>query len=71
MVKRRCRGAEKGHAAVVKLLLESGADLESKDNSSQTPLSWAAENGHEAVAKPLIGKGADLESKDKKISGTP
>jgi ankyrin repeat protein len=42
----------------------SGAELESKDDYSQTPLSWAAENGHEAVVKQLIEKGADMESKD-------
>ena len=49
----------------MKLLLEKGADLESKDSEySQTPLSWAAEYGHEAVVKLLLEKGADLESKD-------
>ena len=51
---------------MVKLLLEKGADLESKDDAySQTPLSWAARNGHEAVVKLLLEKGADLESKDR------
>ena len=49
----------------MKLLLEKGADLESKDDYGQTPLSWAAENGHEAVVKLLLEKGADLESKDR------
>ena len=58
--------AEKGHEAVVKLLLEKGADVESKDRDyGQTPLSWAAEKGHEAVVKLLLEKGADVESKDK------
>jgi ankyrin repeat protein len=33
----------------VKLLLERGAQIESRDSLGQTPLSWAAENGHEAV----------------------
>jgi ankyrin repeat protein len=47
-----------GHEAVVKLLLEKGANLESKG------LSWAARYGHEAVVKLLLEKGADLESKD-------
>ena len=57
--------AEKGHEAVVKLLLEKGADVESKDRYyGQTPLSWAAEKGHEAVVKLLLEKGADVESKD-------
>ena len=60
--------AENGHEAVVKLLLEKGAELESKDSKDAsngwTPLSWAAYNGHEAVAKLLLKKGAELESKD-------
>jgi ankyrin repeat protein len=49
---------------VVQLLVEKGAELESKDGYSQTPLSWAAKNGHEAVVLLLIEKGAELESKD-------
>ena len=61
-----------GLGAVVKLLLDKGADLESKDDKyGQTPLSWAAENGREAVVKLLLDKGADLESKDKKNGWTP
>ena len=42
----------------MKLLLEKGAELETKSNNGQTPLSWAAENGHSAVAKLLLEKGA-------------
>ena len=54
-----------GLEAVVKLLLEKGAELETKDKSySRTPLSWAAEHGHEAVVKLLLEKGAELETKD-------
>jgi hypothetical protein len=38
------RAAAYGHEAMVKLLLENGAELEPKDGSSgRTPLSWAAE----------------------------
>ena len=48
------RAAENGHEAVVKLLLEKGAELESKDyNWGRTPLLWAAENGYEAEVKLL------------------
>ena len=50
----------------MKLLLEKGADVESKDREyGQTPLSWAAEKGHEAAVKLLLEKGADVESKER------
>ena len=50
--------AEKGHEAVVKLLVETGkVDVDSKDRHGQTPLSQAAGKGHEAVVKLLqLGK---------------
>jgi ankyrin repeat protein len=45
---------------VVKLLLEKGAVLETKDKIyDRTPLSHAAGNGHEAVVKLLLEKGAE------------
>jgi hypothetical protein len=64
--------AERGHEAVVKLLLEKGADLETRDdNSGQTPLSLAAESGHEVMVKLLLEKGADLETRDDNSGRTP
>ncbi|KAH8694900.1 hypothetical protein BGW36DRAFT_452665, partial [Talaromyces proteolyticus] len=57
--------AENGHEKVVKLLLDKGADIESKDNYyGLSLLSWAAKNGHKKVVKLLLDKGADIESKD-------
>ena len=51
--------AKRGHEAVVRLLLEKGAELEAKeDDFGQTPLSLAAGWGHEAVVKLLLEKGA-------------
>jgi ankyrin repeat protein len=44
---------------MVKLLLEKGADLESKDTRGRTLLSLASENGCEMVVKLLREKGAD------------
>jgi len=61
-----------GHSAVVRLLLDKGADIESKDSQySQTPLSWAARNGHEAVVKLLLDKGTNLEPKDNQFGRMP
>ncbi|EHK21973.1 uncharacterized protein TRIVIDRAFT_132487, partial [Trichoderma virens Gv29-8] len=61
-----------GHEAVVKQLLDNGADLECKDKEyGRTLLSWAAQYGHEAVVRLLLEKGADIESKDKEYGRTP
>jgi ankyrin repeat protein len=50
----------------VQLLLEKGADVDSKDSYfGQTPLSWAAWGGYEAVVRLLLEKGADVDSKSK------
>jgi ankyrin repeat protein len=62
--------AEKGHEAVVQLLLWNGAELESEEYGGQTPLSLAAWTGQEAVVRLLLEKGADVESKSSR-SGTP
>jgi ankyrin repeat protein len=45
----------------MKLLVKNGANLESKDGSGETPLSWAVGNGHKAVARLLVEKGADQQ----------
>ncbi|KAB5581125.1 hypothetical protein GE09DRAFT_463702 [Coniochaeta sp. 2T2.1] len=49
--------AEKGHEAVVKLLLDTGkVEINSKDSRyGRTSLSWAAEKGHEAVVNRRYG----------------
>jgi hypothetical protein len=62
--------AKWGRYNVVQLLLDKGAELESKDtNYGQTPLSWAAENGHEAMVTLLLDKGAKLESNEPGMVG--
>ena len=52
--------AKGGHAKMVKLLLEKGADLAAADNDGQTPLHSAASEGHTKVVSFLLEKGADL-----------
>jgi ankyrin repeat protein len=65
--------AEKEHATVVELLLQKGAELDSKDKEyGQTALHVTAENGHEAVLKLLIEKDSvDPDSKYTFYSWTP
>ncbi|RYP71282.1 hypothetical protein DL769_004719 [Monosporascus sp. CRB-8-3] len=55
--------AKQGHDAIVKLLVEKGTDLETKNIFNETPLSFAAQEGHEAVVKLLLEKGANIESR--------
>jgi ankyrin repeat protein len=57
--------AAQGHEAIVKLLLENGAEIEAKDKYGQTALSQACRGGHEAVIKLLLKNEADIEAKDK------
>jgi ankyrin repeat protein len=57
---------------VVKLLLEKGVDVDSKDMGVETPLLRAAESGHQAVIKLLLGvEGVDPDSKDSRFGRTP
>jgi ankyrin repeat protein len=51
--------AESGHEAVVRLLVEKGADLKSQDNK---PLAVAAWNENKAVIQLLLTKESDLKS---------
>jgi ankyrin repeat protein len=62
---------QEGNEVVVKLLLEKGAELETKDSNNRTPLSWATENGHETIVKLLVEKGAKFETKDRYYGRTP
>ncbi|CAG7922744.1 unnamed protein product [Penicillium olsonii] len=50
--------------AIIGCLRNRGADLESKNNDGETPLTLGSKNGHEKVVKLLLEYGADLESRD-------
>jgi hypothetical protein len=48
--------AGNGHVAVVQLLLDKGAEIQSRSHNGRTPQSFAAGNGHEAVVQLLLEK---------------
>jgi ankyrin repeat protein len=52
---------------VVQLLVQTGkVDVDSKDESGKTPLSWAAEEGNKDVVQLLVETDkVDVDSKDK------
>ncbi|WP_353272236.1 ankyrin repeat domain-containing protein [Wolbachia endosymbiont (group B) of Alcis repandata] len=51
----------------IDLLLNSGADLNEKDDTGRTPLHYATRSGHcDTIIKLLLRKGANLDIKDKK-----
>jgi ankyrin repeat protein len=56
--------ADRGHEAVVGLLVEHGADADVRDNDGYTALHLAANHGHVAVVRLLVERGADLNTKD-------
>jgi hypothetical protein len=53
-------GAYLGLAAIVRQLLMAGTELDPKDDTSQTPLSWATMKRNEAVVRLLVEAGTDL-----------
>ena len=53
------QAAARGHEAVVKVLLDSGSNVNQADLEGTPPLYIAAERGHEAVVKVLLSNGAD------------
>jgi ankyrin repeat protein len=61
---------ENGNEAVVKLLLEHNADVQTKDKSGRTPLILASEKGFEAIARLLIDKNAHVRSRDRDFGRT-
>ena len=55
--------SKNGHAAVVALLLERGANAVARDVSTFTPLHLAAEKGDVAIVELLLAHGADVNCK--------
>jgi ankyrin repeat protein len=49
-----------GHAPIVTLLLNYGAQIDARDRDGETPLHWAALRGHKEAARRLLKRGADV-----------
>ena len=56
-----CIAADHGHAQIVQLLIDKGADVKSQDNQ---PLRYAAYNGHTKTVDVLLKAGADVHTRD-------
>ncbi|KAH7231838.1 uncharacterized protein BKA55DRAFT_524137 [Fusarium redolens] len=63
--------AERGHEAVVRLLLEKGAAIDSEDRFGRTPLEFAAERRHEAMVRLLESYGAQSHTNLATMSSRP
>ena len=56
--------ASRGHADVVTVLLERGAERDRAKRTGQTPILAAKQQGHEAVVRILEAAGAGREHTD-------
>ncbi|HCE59811.1 MAG TPA: ankryin, partial [Wolbachia sp.] len=52
--------AENGLKAVVKSLVEKGANITAQDKDKKTALHYAANNGHREIVRFLGDKGVDV-----------
>ena len=61
--------AEKGHAAVARLLVEKGANVGAKDKDGRTALHQAAEWGHGTAVPLLLGEKGEPTSRRRTTMG--
>ena len=63
--------AEMGHQQILGYLLDllGNEGINSFDELSYTPLTYAVKNGHLEVAKLLLAKGANINARDAAMSG--
>jgi ankyrin repeat protein len=60
-------GAQNGHVAVCRQLLEAGADMEFRGQHQSTPLHLAAQFGYCGVVALLMQRGADMRAMDSEL----
>ena len=53
-----------GHAGIVSILLNSGANPHTANKKGLTPLMSACHNGHEEVVNLLISSGVDIDAQN-------
>jgi ankyrin repeat protein len=56
--------AQNGNLAAAQVLVQAGADLQSRDSQGKTPLHLAARNGNSHIMDYLLEKGADPNARD-------
>ena len=57
---------QRGHADVVEVLIDAGADIETKDDMGRSPLHWSCYSGALDVVKMLVEAGAGVRGIDSK-----
>ena len=58
------KAAANGYQRVMKLLVNAGADPNTRDENGKTPLDWAAEMEHQEAVKLLVEMGADPNARN-------
>jgi len=56
-----------GHTAIVKILLDAGADINAKDGWGQSIIYLACDGGHDETLKVLIDAGGDIEERSEQF----
>jgi len=64
-------GAKTGNKEIIADLLNTGADVEAKDENGETALYIALRNGNKDIAAMLINKGAKIDQKFTPFKATP
>jgi ankyrin repeat protein len=50
--------------AFVRSLIDSGAEVNAKNNYGETPLHWCVQKGNEEILRALLDEGADVNVAD-------